>query len=228
MPRRDRRREVMAAAERLFTSRRYHEITTDDIAAAAHVGKGTIYRYFKDKEDLFFQVATSGFDEMCELLHLKVPENAPFREQLLSTCSEIPRFFERRRQLFRMMQAEDDRMQWCAEAMRERWAARRKKLVAAVAAILRRGVREGEVRSDVPPQVLANFLLGLLRTRGRDLADAPPRLRRDEFIVDLFTRGAGSASNVATSVSLVERARETASGTLAATSRRGAGNGVKR
>ena len=37
MPRRDRRLAVMQAAEALFTSRRYHEITTDDIAQAAHV-----------------------------------------------------------------------------------------------------------------------------------------------------------------------------------------------
>ncbi len=181
----------MGAAERLFTSRRYHEITTDDIAAAAHVGKGTIYRYFRDKDDLFFQVATSGFDETCELLHRKVPENAPFREQLLSACGEIPLFFERRKQLFRMMQAEEDRMQGCSEKMRERWMVRRKKLVAAVAAILRKGVEEGELRADVPTDVLANFLLGMLRTRARDLADAPARLRRDELIVDLFCRGAG-------------------------------------
>ncbi len=228
MPRRDRRREIMAAAEQLFTRRRYHEITTDDIAAAARVGKGTIYRYFKDKEDLFFQVATSGFDEMCELLHRKVPEDAPFREQLLSACSEIPRFFERRKQLFRMMQAEDDRMQWCEQAMRERWTARRRKLVAAVAAILRKGVREGQVRTDVPPELLANFLLGMLRTRGRDLADAPPRLRRDELIVDLFIHGAGRASNPVASVLPGERARETATGTLAAASRRAAGDGEMR
>ena len=191
MARRDRRHEIMQAAERLFTSRRYHEITTDDIAAAAHVGKGTIYRHFADKEDLFFQVATSGFDETCELLHRKVPENAPFREQLLSACGEIPRFFERRKQLFRMMQAEEDRMQWCSEEMRERWMARRKKLVAAVAAILCKGAEEGEIRSDVPAEVLANFLLGMLRTRARDLADAPEPIRRHGFIVDLFCHGAG-------------------------------------
>jgi len=191
MARRDRQREIMAAAERLFTSRRYHEVTTDDIAQAAHVGKGTIYRYFRDKEELFFQVATSGFDELCALLRERVPEQAPFREQLLSACGEIPRFFERRRQLFRLMQAEDDRMRWCSEEMQERWMVQRKKLVAAVAGILRKGVEEGEVRSDVPPDVLANFLLGMLRTRARDLADAQARLRRDELIVDLFCRGAG-------------------------------------
>lgn len=195
MARRDRQSDIMGAAEQLFTSRRYHEITTDDIAQAAHVGKGTIYRYFKDKDDLFFQVATSGFDELCALLRDKVPSQAPFRVQLLRACAEIPRFFKRRAQLLRMMQAEGDRMQWCSEPMQRRWMARRKKLVAAVAAILRKGVEEGELRSDVPPEVLANFLLGMLRTRARDLADAPPGLRRDELLVDLFCRGAGRGTD---------------------------------
>jgi len=190
MGRRDRRQEIMQAAEKLFTSRRYHEVTTDEIAQAAKVGKGTIYRYFQDKDDLFFQVATSGFDELCELLHRKVPEDAPFLDQLLSACAEIPAFFRRRRQLFRMMQAEDGRMQWCGKGLRQRWMARRKKLVVAVAEILRKGVGEGEIRSDIPPEALATFLLGMLRTRARHLADGAETMPRDELIVDLFCHGA--------------------------------------
>ena len=36
-------RRIMEAAERLFTSRRFHEITLEEVAQAAKVGKGTIY-----------------------------------------------------------------------------------------------------------------------------------------------------------------------------------------
>ncbi|MFW6107410.1 MAG: TetR/AcrR family transcriptional regulator [bacterium] len=189
MPRADRRQEIMRAAEGLFTSRRYHEVTTDDIARAARVGKGTIYRYFEDKDDLFFQVATSGFDELCELLARRVPGDAPFREQLLSACGEIARFFRRRAQLLRMMQAEEGRLPWLKPRLRSRWAAHRKKLVSAVAAILRKGVEEGHVRADIPCEVLAHFLLGMLRTRGRQLAEAPAAMRSDAMIVDLFCHG---------------------------------------
>ncbi|RPI59812.1 MAG: TetR/AcrR family transcriptional regulator, partial [Planctomycetaceae bacterium] len=67
----DKRLQIMQAAEKLFTSRRFHEVTTDDIAKSAHVGKGTIYNYFKDKDDMFFQMATNGFDELCDLLQAK-------------------------------------------------------------------------------------------------------------------------------------------------------------
>lgn len=191
MPRGDRRREIMQAAEKLFTSRRFHEITTDDIAQAAKVGKGTIYRYFQNKDDLFFQVATSGFDELCELVRDEIPENAPFAEQLLKASSQISSFFGRRRQLFRMMQSEDARLSWCKGNHREHWMAQRKKLVGAVASIIDRGVAEGEVRADIASDVLAAFFLGMLRTRARDLADAPEKVRRHEVVVDLFCRGAG-------------------------------------
>jgi AcrR family transcriptional regulator len=193
MPRPDKRQQIMQAAEKLFTTRRLHEITTDDVAEAAGVGKGTIYRYFRDKDDLFFQTATSGLDELCELLRRKVPEDAPFDEQLLSVCVNITTFFDRRRQLFRMVQTEDGRMSLCKGDLHDRWMQRRKKLLSALAAIMSKGIAEGELRSDVPPEILANFLLGMLRTRARDLADAPKGLQRHELVVDLFCHGSAKA-----------------------------------
>ena len=192
MPRRDKSEQIMLAAEKLFTSRQLHEITLEDVAEAAKVGKGTIYRYFKDKDDLFLQTATSGFEELCDVLRRKVPEDARFEEQLLAACAQISAFFQRRRQLFRMMQAEGIRMHWCKGEARERWLAKRKKLVAAVGDIIGRGAAEGVVRADLPPEVLAHFLLGMLRTRGRALAEEPEEMRRYEVVVDLFLNGAGS------------------------------------
>jgi len=191
MPRADKRHEIMQAAELLFTTRRFHEITTDEVARAAEVGKGTIYRYFRDKEDLFFQTAVYGFDELCDLLQRRVTASSPFSEQLLDACRQITGFFENRWQLFRMMQAEDGRMALTKGTIHDRWMTHRRKLVAAVAEILRRGVQEGRVRGDIPAEVLADFLLGLLRTRTRDLRDAPPAVRRHEVVVDLFCHGAG-------------------------------------
>ncbi len=179
----------MGAVEKLFTSRRFHEVTLDDVAQAAGVGKGTIYRYFEDKDDLFFQTAISGFDDLCALLRGKKPEDTPFGEELLSACVEISTFFDRRRQLLRMIQVEEGRMHWCEGSIRERWMAHRKKLVAAVGEIIARGMAEGEIRSDISAEVLAGFLLGMLRTRAHDFADAPEGARRYELIVDLFCRG---------------------------------------
>jgi len=194
MPRGDRHDDILHAAEKLFSQRRFHEVTLDEVAKAAQVGKGTIYRYFADKDDLFFQLVTHGFDELCDLLQRRVPGAAPFEQRLLGACQEIVRFFDRRRQLFRLMQNEDARLAWCQGSLRDRWHAHRQHLVSAVAAILEQGITEGVLRRDLPPDVLAQFLLGMLRTRARDLAQAPAELQRIEVVVELFCRGAHAAS----------------------------------
>jgi AcrR family transcriptional regulator len=46
------RRKVLAAAEELFATRSVAAVSMDDVAAAAGVGKGTLYRRFGDKSGL--------------------------------------------------------------------------------------------------------------------------------------------------------------------------------
>jgi AcrR family transcriptional regulator len=45
--------KILGAASRLFGTHRFHEVRMEDIAAEAAVGKGTLYRYFADKEELY-------------------------------------------------------------------------------------------------------------------------------------------------------------------------------
>ena len=186
----------MKAAERLFADRRFHEITLDAVARAAGVGKGTIYLYFADKEDLFFQVATSGFTQLCEIVERGASAGVPFPQNLFEVCRQISAFFQRRRQLMRMMQTEDGRMGWHHGEMRERWLTHRRQLVSALGKILEAGVREGVVRADLPADAQAALLLAMLRARARKL-DAPEHVPLDK-VVELFLQG----------VSVVRRAAE--------------------
>jgi AcrR family transcriptional regulator len=186
----DKKYQIMRAAEKLFTSKRFHEITTDDLAREAGVGKGTIYRHFRDKDDIFWQVAMSGFDEMCRLLETRVAHDVPFEQQLRCACDVISEFVADRRQLFRMMQTEDGRVHWMKDQFRQAWRQRRQRLVAAVARIIERGVTAGQVRRDMQPAVLANLLLGILRTRVRDLEDVDESQRDLGLLLAFFLRGA--------------------------------------
>ena len=51
-----RREEILAAAEKVFEANGYAAATIDAVAAAAGVAKGSIYNYFKSKQDLFTQL----------------------------------------------------------------------------------------------------------------------------------------------------------------------------
>jgi AcrR family transcriptional regulator len=188
----DKKQRIIQAAEQLFRTRRFHEITLDEIAREADVGKGTIYLYFSDKEDLIFQAAVAGFDEMCGLLRENVSEGVAFRDGLLRICETISAFFRKRRPLFRLILSESSRaMESNRAGLRQRWQERRKTMTEAVASVIERGVASGEIRRDIPSEILAEFLLGMLRTRSWELEDRPESQRSHALMVNLFTTGAG-------------------------------------
>ena len=70
----------------------------------------------------------------------------------------------------------------------------RRRLTSAVAEILGQGAAEGEVRTDIPADVLAAYLLGMLGTRARDLRDRDETVRSREVLLELFLRGAGGST----------------------------------
>ena len=47
------RQEILAAAAELFSENGYHNVSMDEIARRAEFGKGTLYKFFPNKEELF-------------------------------------------------------------------------------------------------------------------------------------------------------------------------------
>jgi AcrR family transcriptional regulator len=52
----ERRRQILRAAAHVFADRGYATATIEDVARAAHVAEGTIYNYFRSKEDLLIHI----------------------------------------------------------------------------------------------------------------------------------------------------------------------------
>ena len=59
---------ILEGLENLLPGRRFHEITLDEVARAAQVGKGTIYLYFKDKEALFAELISYQLERLAREL----------------------------------------------------------------------------------------------------------------------------------------------------------------
>ncbi len=55
-----RRRDIINAAEKLFFSRGYDNVSMNDIASEVELSKATLYLYFEDKESLFFAIVLRG------------------------------------------------------------------------------------------------------------------------------------------------------------------------
>ncbi|WP_067051059.1 TetR/AcrR family transcriptional regulator [Methanofollis ethanolicus] len=61
-----RKTAIIDAAERLFFSRRYEDVSMDDIAREVELNKATIYLYFKNKETLFATIVLRGVEILKE------------------------------------------------------------------------------------------------------------------------------------------------------------------
>lgn len=62
------RQYIFESAARVFTQKGYHKTTVEEIAAAIGVSKGTIYYYFKNKEELYLAIIREGVDLFHEQL----------------------------------------------------------------------------------------------------------------------------------------------------------------
>ena len=187
----DKREIILKALEGMMRNRRFHEVTLDDVAKAARVGKGTIYRYFSDKDDLFFQLATHGHDELCEAIERSASgdNHLSFRERLVAMCERIVAFFEGRMALIRVMGEHEGRMPALQRRNREELGRHRQRLHAAVLRVLERGVPGGRLRDDIASTMQVRFLLGLLRTRGPMPMGEVEEKPAIATIVDVFLNG---------------------------------------
>lgn len=61
-----RKTAIIDAAEHLFFSRRYEDVSMDDIAREVELNKATIYLYFKNKETLFATIVLRGVEILKE------------------------------------------------------------------------------------------------------------------------------------------------------------------
>ena len=163
-PRREETRpRLLAAAEKLFSSRRFHEITLDDVAREAGVGKGTIYLYFQGKDDLFVQTETAGFEELCRILEGLREKSLGCRELLVEAARRMTRFFERRHRVFRLVEGERQRL--FHGGFRTRIKEHRNQLHGVLLAILERCRAEGVVGVRDPAPVQVQYLMALLHAR---------------------------------------------------------------
>jgi TetR/AcrR family fatty acid metabolism transcriptional regulator len=69
----DRKSQIMNAAETVFTEKGFDKTRMDDIAKETGLGKGTLYLYFKSKDELI--TATIGRIFQNVFKHLNLPES---------------------------------------------------------------------------------------------------------------------------------------------------------
>jgi AcrR family transcriptional regulator len=153
------RDDILRAAVAEFAHRDFHEVLMDDVAARAGVGKGTLYRYFPTKEELFVSAVVRELSESHADLS-ELDEEAPLERVLESTVSRMIEYFQGKEELITLLQRYEHRLPESeAATMRQR----REEVLHAIAAALAREVRASRLRR-VDTRLAAEILFGMVRT----------------------------------------------------------------
>lgn len=76
------RQEMLAAALSLFSEKGYHNVSMNEIAGKAEFALGTLYKFFKNKEDLYKALILEQVDIFHEALMKAIEENGDEVEKL--------------------------------------------------------------------------------------------------------------------------------------------------
>lgn len=77
------RRDIALSCQDLLLQRGISNITISQIAKEANIGKGTIYEYFGNKEDIVFEIITIFIMESQQELEALLQEGMPWSRKLL-------------------------------------------------------------------------------------------------------------------------------------------------
>jgi len=157
-----RRNEIITAAEKVFFSKGLVNATIDEIAEEAELSKGTIYLYFKSKEDLYLAIHLRGqeileqmFEEAIERQQTGFGKIRAIGEAYFSFFIMYPDYFNALTYYeTRDLPYDDD------DSLSAMCLQKAMQINELLCRVLRLGIADGSIRSDIDPFQVSLILWG--------------------------------------------------------------------
>ena len=104
----DRRKMIVEAATKSFSLFGYKATTMDQVAKLGNVGKGTIYTFFKNKEELFEEIISSLVKEMITEAEAVIQPDLPFTENVHRALYRLLGFRSQHQLMIKLVQEETE------------------------------------------------------------------------------------------------------------------------
>ena len=169
-----RRDAIVDAAEKLFFAKGFAAATMDEIAESAELSKGTIYLYFKTKEEVFVAIVRRAMNCLKDLFRQAVASAPTGMEKVKALGQALFTFYERHPHHFMALfyHHESASCPACEIDINDplitglMWDG--EEVSAFSVDAIQGGIADGTIRPDVDPimttYVLSSMILGLIRT----------------------------------------------------------------
>ncbi|MDQ0974547.1 TetR/AcrR family transcriptional regulator [Neobacillus niacini] len=177
----DRKKLILEAAAKSFSLFGYKATTMDQVAKLANVGKGTIYTFFKTKEELFDDIINSLIADIRFEVESVLDETSSILDNVNNVLVRIHAFRESHQLTIKLIQEERDMgTQTVVEAMQRV----EQSIIQYMKGIIQKAIDKGEIK-DCDPEVTAFVMLKMYFSLVIDWQRNNPPLKKEE-IAKLF------------------------------------------
>jgi TetR/AcrR family fatty acid metabolism transcriptional regulator len=150
---------IIQAAIEVFSKNNFQNSTISQIAQKADVAEGTIYQYFKNKEDLFFSIPLEKTKEFSKVLELHLQSIKGSLDKIRKVIWCYLYFFKINPDYARTLMLE---MRVSKNFAKTKSYKSFKPFTNRILDIIKDGQREGVIRKDVNIYILRQLILGIL------------------------------------------------------------------
>jgi len=185
---------ILRAATRAFAQSGYRNTDVQDIADQAGVGKGTVYRHFGTKEELFLAAVDKGMSELTDTILSRLqPVEDPI-ERMRVGLHVYFRFFDEHKDLVEIFVQERSEFRGRGKAT---YFTYHDNNVDVLEGILEDGIKKGlfrDVNVKRASQILADLVYGTVVANL--MRDEPDRLvERANDILEIYLKGIGAGES---------------------------------
>ncbi|MDP9002031.1 MAG: TetR/AcrR family transcriptional regulator [Myxococcota bacterium] len=155
----DKRERILDAAVRVFAKKGFHATRVSEVATAAGVADGTIYLYFKSKDDLLVSLFEDRVERLLAFLEAELPQSTTAPEKLCRIIELQLGLLEGERDLAEVITVI---LRQSTKLMKEHAAPKFNAYLDVIARVVAGGQLAGELRDDVSPHLAARAIFGAL------------------------------------------------------------------
>lgn len=150
---------IIRAAIEVFSKGNFRSSSISEIARRANVAEGTIYQYFKNKEDLFFSIPVEKTKEFSKELELHLEGISGASNKVKKFVWYYLYFFKTNFKYTRMLMLE---MRVSKNFAKTKAYKSFRPFTNMILEIIKEGQREGVFREDVNIYIIRQLILGIL------------------------------------------------------------------
>lgn len=164
------RAQAIRSAAAVFAEKGFHGASTKDIAERIGIKQGSLYYYFKSKEEALSEVCLYGIEDYVQRMDGIASGDQPFEAKLLATVtSHLSSYRERNEAL----KVHNDERLYLPEEKRQKLHELGSRYRKCLQGIFQEGVASGELRESIDCHFAAQAVIGICNAWGDIIVREP-------------------------------------------------------